>query len=86
MEPFRPLLDWYIHRKILVEKPQYLTYEHRITLIDFLNQQIKVKDKRLYLNQAIGLYVNSFIQAMENNDFHQLITIQADGFMESDEE
>lgn len=86
MEPFRPLLDWYIHRKILVEKPQYLTYEHRIMLIDFLNQQIKVKGKRLYLNQAIGLYVNSFIQAMENNDFHQLITIQADGFMESDEE
>ncbi|MGH2104535.1 type II CRISPR-associated endonuclease Cas1 [Aerococcus urinaeequi] len=43
MEPFRPLLDWYIHRKILVEKPQYLTYEHRIMLIDFLNQQIKVR-------------------------------------------
>lgn len=54
-------------------------------LIDFLNQQIKVKGKRMYLNQAIGLYVNSFIQAMENNDFRQLITIQADGFMESDE-
>lgn len=85
MEPFRPILDWYIHKELLEDKTQYLTYDHRILLIDFLNQQIKVKGKKMYLNQAIGMYINSFIQAMELKDFRHLITIQADEFMECDE-
>lgn len=85
MEPFRPLLDWYIHKNVLNLQPQYLTFDHRIILIDFLNQQIKLKGKKMYLNQAIGEYLNSFIKAMELNNFSHLITIQADEFMECDE-
>lgn len=75
MEPFRPLVDNYIHSTILSEKPNYLTYEIRLSLVDFLNQTIQVAGKNIYMNQAIRDFVLSFIHVMETDDIDKLITI-----------
>jgi CRISPR-associated protein Cas1 len=86
MEPFRPILDWYIHYKVINLKPNYLTYDHRLLLIDFLNQKIKVNQKMMYINQAIGDYINSFIKSMETNDFGNLLEINVSYFIGSEKE
>lgn len=72
MEPFRPILDWYILTIVLKEKPEYLTYDLRLQLVDFLNQSIYVEGRRCYMNQAINTFVLSFIKAMETNDVTKL--------------
>lgn len=82
MEPFRPLLDWYVFQNILSTNAEYLSYDIRLILADFLHQQIKVKGKKIYMMQAIADYVNSFIKAMETNEFKNLHTIEFKGFME----
>lgn len=82
MEPFRPLMDYYIHQTVLTETEQYLTYEKRLTLIDFLNQKIKVKNKKIYINQAMAEFVSSFIKARESKNFNHLHEITFNGFVE----
>lgn len=80
MEPFRPIMDYYILKNILGQDSQYLTYEIRLQLIDFLNQKITINKKQIYINQAINDFVNSFIKCMEKEDFSNLIQIQVDNF------
>ena len=82
MEPFRPLMDYYIYRKILPKDEKYLTYDSRIQLIDFLNQKIKIKNKKIYINQCMTEYVISFIKAMEKNDPAYLLDIDLNNFVE----
>lgn len=82
MEPFRPLMDYYIQRRILPLGEKYLTYESRILLIDFLNQKIKIKNKKVYLNQCMTDFVISFIKALEQDDLRQLLTIDLENFVE----
>ena len=85
MEPFRPIMDYYIISQILRTEVEYLTYETRLKLIDFLNQKIKIKGRKVYINQAIADYVNSFIRAMEQNDVRQLLSIQFTDYLECEE-
>ncbi|MFW8053164.1 type II CRISPR-associated endonuclease Cas1 [Vagococcus fluvialis] len=82
MEPFRPLMDYYIHQKILSKEDKYLTYESRIQLIDFLNQKIKINNKKIYMNQCMTDYIGSFIKAMEKNDMAHLLLIELEKFVE----
>ncbi len=82
MEPFRPLMDYYIHQRVLIKEDDYLTYESRLQLIDFLNQKIKVKNKKIYMNQCMTEYVISFIKAMEKNELSLLHSITLENFVE----
>ncbi|MEG0255926.1 type II CRISPR-associated endonuclease Cas1 [Vagococcus sp.] len=82
MEPFRPLMDYYINQEILTKNDKYLTYESRIQLIDFLNQKIKIKNKKIFINQCMTEYVISFIKAMETDNLSCLININLSDFME----
>lgn len=81
MEPFRPLMDWYIQSFVISEKPQYLTYEIRLKLVDFLNQHILINGKNVYMNQAITDFVISFIHAMETGEVGQLNPIDLRDFL-----
>lgn len=82
MEPFRPLLDWYVYTNILNSEPEYLCYDKRIQIIDFLNQRIYIKNKKTYINNAIADYINSFILSMEQNNFNHLLNITFEDFKE----
>lgn len=84
MEPFRPIMDLYILRRISEDKHNFLSYELRLILINFLNQQIKIKGKNLYITQVIMDYVNSFIKAMEKDDLNLLLNIDVNNFIEVD--
>ncbi|MBO0477240.1 type II CRISPR-associated endonuclease Cas1 [Vagococcus sp. DIV0080] len=82
MEPFRPLMDYYIHRHVLSTDEEYLTYDNRIQLIDFLNQKIKINNKKIYINQCMTEYVISFIKSMEKREFSYLMEINLADFVE----
>lgn len=82
MEPLCPMMDHYILTKVLDESENYLSYDKRLVLIDFLNQKIKIKNKKMYLNQAIDLYINSFIKAMEKADWSLIIPLDFNQYLE----
>lgn len=82
MEPLRPMMDHYILMNVLDESENYLSYDKRLILIDFLNQKIKIKNKKMYLNQAIDLYINSFIKAMEKADWSLIIPLDFNQYLE----
>lgn len=82
MEPFRPLMDWYVYTNLMTSKEEYLTYDLRIKLIEFLNCSIVVNNKKIFINQAVNDYVNSFIRAMESNDYNVLKKISFESFKE----
>lgn len=77
MEPFRPLMDWYILEKILPNYPKYLSWEARCKLIDFLNQPYIHKGKRTTIDLVMLDYVNSFIKTMQQKD--KLLEIKLEG-------
>lgn len=78
MEPFRPLMDWYIGEKIIPKYNQYLSWEARCILIDFLNQPYLKNGKKTTIDLVMLDYVNSFIKAMQN-DSSELLQITLGG-------
>lgn len=84
MEPFRPLMDYYINQFILNNCQDYLSYETRLKLISFLNERILIKGKKIFMNQAINDFVNSFIKAMEEDDFSKLLRIDINSYIGCD--
>ncbi|MDK6862979.1 type II CRISPR-associated endonuclease Cas1 [Nosocomiicoccus ampullae] len=76
MEPFRPIVDYLIITNILKKSEKHLTYDIRLEIIDFLNHEIKINNKKFFIMQAIHDYVQSFIKAMENEDYTLLLDIQ----------
>nr|WP_068130284.1 type II CRISPR-associated endonuclease Cas1 [Nosocomiicoccus ampullae] len=76
MEPFRPIVDYLIITNILKKPEEHLTYDIRLEIIDFLNHEIKINNKKFFIMQAIHDYVQSFIKAMENEDYSLLLDIQ----------
>lgn len=80
MEPFRPLMDSWILTCVL-NGDDYLSYEYRLKIIDFINQPIKHNHTKTTVNQVMTKYVISFVKAMENEETSQLITIKLDDFI-----
>lgn len=76
MEPFRPIVDYLIITNILKKPEEHLTYDIRLQIIDFLNHEIKINNKKFFIMQAIHDYVQNFIKAMENEDYSLLLDIQ----------
>ncbi|AUJ30434.1 subtype II CRISPR-associated endonuclease Cas1 [Liquorilactobacillus hordei] len=73
MEPFRPLMDWYILDKILPSYPKYLSWDIRCELIDFLNQPYIHKGRKTTIDLVMLEYVNSFIKMMQGKKKELLV-------------
>lgn len=84
MEPFRPLMDYWIHQEVL-GKEEFLSYEARLRIIDFINQPMKYKSTKSTVDQVMQKYVVSFIKAMENNDLNQFHEIALCDFIGGNE-
>ncbi len=80
MEPFRPLMDVWIHKKV-IGKETYLTYEARIELIDFMNQPMRYKNQKSTVDQVMQKYIKSFVQAMENEQVDLIHQINLKDFL-----
>lgn len=81
MEPFRPIMDWYIHLSVH-DGDNFLTYEKRLQLINFLNLSMKINGRTQRIYNIMADYVNSFIKAMEEENPDVLLKIKVVEFME----
>lgn len=79
MEPFRPLVD---ERVIQMSVDGFGTMEKRM-VADVLNATVYVDGRQNYLLNAIKIYVQSFFDAMENNNLGLLKTYEVEVY-ESD--
>lgn len=75
IEPFRPVLDLYAVKLLDRYNINYLSYEIRLELVNFLNQVLTVNNKKCYINQVIIDFVNSFIKMIEDNNENLLLAI-----------
>jgi len=80
MEPYRPLMDYWINQNLLGDK-NYLSYESRLEIIKFMNQKIKVKGKKMSIDNSMQEFVTSFITAIEANDSDALLNIDLINFV-----
>ncbi|MEG1141567.1 MAG: type II CRISPR-associated endonuclease Cas1 [Clostridia bacterium] len=64
MEPFRPLIDAIVFKS----KNKIFDKDYRYDLINLLNMKIKIDDKEQYVSNAIKLYVQSVVDAIEKED------------------
>lgn len=80
MEPYRPLMDYWINAKISHEK-DYLSYDARIKIIEFMNQKILINGKKMTIDNSMQELITSFINSMEVNDTDQITQINLDSFI-----
>ena len=64
MEPFRILVD----RKVYLMQPEKLEHEEKVELINLLNEEVYIADRKEYVNNAIKIYVKSVLDALSEND------------------
>lgn len=64
MEPFRILVD----RKVYSMKPEKLEHEEKVELVNLLNEEVYIAERREYVNNAIKIYVKSVLDALSEND------------------
>lgn len=80
MEPFRPLMDFWLNKEVL-GKEDFLSYQSRLKLIDFINQPMLYNGKNSTVNQVMQKYVNSFVKAMHNSDMSLLHKVSLEDFI-----
>lgn len=64
MEPFRILVD----RKVYSMQPEKLEHEEKAELVNLLNEEVYIADRKEYVNNAIKIYVKSVLDALSEND------------------
>lgn len=81
MEPFRPLMDYWIDQEIL---PQfdYLSYQSRLKIIEFLQQPMQYKSTKSTVDQVMLKYVNSFVKAMNEHNENSIHNITLNDLIE----
>lgn len=64
MEPFRPLVD----RRVYFMNPLKFEHDEKIQLVNLLNSEIMIDNKRQYMNNAIRIYCKSIFDALNEED------------------
>lgn len=72
MEPFRPVVDDIVY----LNKEKYFDKDFKLKLIDILNTKLKINNGNYYLSNAISLYINSIIKALESSDIDQILKVE----------
>lgn len=64
MEPFRPLVDRLVKRKV----PVTFEHEDKVELVNPLNQEVKINGRTEYVSNAIKIYTKSIFDALNDQD------------------
>nr|WP_237389371.1 type II CRISPR-associated endonuclease Cas1 [Companilactobacillus zhachilii] len=81
MEPFRPLMDYWVNEYVINDKQDYLSYEARLKIIEFMSQKIKIQNKKMTIDNAMQEYVASFISAIDEQDPALLVEIKLENLI-----
>lgn len=64
MEPFRPIVDQFVYRLA----PSKFESEEKLALVNLMNQEIIIGEKRQTINNAIKIYSKSVFDAINERD------------------
>lgn len=64
MEPFRPLVD----QIIIDDENKRFDGSMKVKLVNVLNKQVRIKNSKQYVTNAISIYVKSVIKAIKKKD------------------
>lgn len=64
MESFRPIIDYFAYKADFKE----LGSEEKMQIVGLLNSKVGIAESKQYLNNAIGVYVRSIFNAIEEED------------------
>ena len=64
MEPFRVLVDCAVKNMM----PQKFEHEEKVTILKILQQEVRIGNRREYVNNAIKIYCRSVFDALNEND------------------
>lgn len=81
MEPYRPLMDYWVNKYVIDDKKDYLSYEARLKIIEFMNQKIQIQNKKMTIDNSMQDYVASFVAAMDEQDPSLLLNIGLNNFI-----
>lgn len=68
MEPFRPIIDWYVY----CNRDKTFNQEYKYELINLLNLKVVMGKREYYLTNAIKLYVNKLFKAIEKETLEEM--------------
>lgn len=68
MEPFRVLID----RKVYTMNKQTFEHEEKMKLVDILNQEVWINERKELVNNAIKIYCKSVFDAIEDADVSEI--------------
>ncbi|WP_125761677.1 type II CRISPR-associated endonuclease Cas1 [Companilactobacillus hulinensis] len=80
MEPYRPLMDFWINKYVLGDK-DYLSYESRQSILSFMHEKITIDDKKMTIDNSMQEFVSSFISSMDNDDPDSILKIELNNFI-----
>lgn len=69
MEPFRPIVDRQVYRLL----PKVFDKDEKRFMLDILNVQVRIREKKYYLSQAITFYCRGIFSALDENDLDKLV-------------
>ena len=64
MEPYRILVD----RKAYQMKLEKFEHEEKMQMVNLLNQEVFISDRKEYINNAIRIYTKSVLDALSERD------------------
>ena len=64
MEPFRILID----RKVVGMMPEKFEHDEKIDILNILEQEVVIANRKEYVNNAIKIYCKSIFDALNDND------------------
>lgn len=72
IEPYRPIVDYYVYQILENNVEEYLTPELKRKLVNILNQEIKLDSKKIKIGISIQFYVQNMIAFMETGNIQKL--------------
>lgn len=72
MEPFRPVIDWYVYSN----RDKEFNQEYKYELINLLNIKVRFGGREHYLNNVIKIYVNKLFKAIEKKSLSEMEVFQ----------
>ena len=71
IEPFRPIVDFWIIENITSEME--FTKEIRGGLVDLLNYDVMIENKRQCVSNAINVMISSYTTAIQTKDYSKIL-------------
>ena len=73
IEPYRPIIDFYVYNILFENEEEYLTPVLKRKLTDILNNEIILDDKKIKIGISIQFYIQNIMSFMETGNIKKIV-------------